>query len=173
MLFRSERAAKTGKTGLATDRFGYTLRSDLLPGLDFGSDYSLFQGNILSDTAKFSPYLESIRASFNLNAESAIVKWIGKLFGGGPTPVEPPVDTSSANGADRNLPGSRLQGSSSVAGQGMRQAPQGMGATKGFDASFTFTKNQQRTPTGNYLSRDFDVTVQCQDRKSTRLNSSH
>jgi lipopolysaccharide assembly outer membrane protein LptD (OstA) len=160
-----ERAAKTGKTGLATDRFGYTMRSDLLPGLDFGSDYSLFQGNVLSDTAKFSPYLESIRASFNLNAESAIVKWIGKLFGGGPTPVAAPLDTSASSTTDRPLPGSRLQGSSSVAGQSMRENPQGMGAAKGFDASFTFTKNQQRTPTGNYLSRDFDVTVQCQGLK--------
>lgn len=160
-----ERAAKTkGGNGLATDRFGYSLRSDLLPGFDFGSDYSLFQGNVLSDTAKFSPYLESIRASFNLNAESGIVKWIGKLFGGGPEPIAAPVDTTSPNG-DRPLPGSRLQGSSAVAGQSMREAPSGMGANKGFDASFTFTKNQQRTPTGNYRSRDFDVTVQCQALK--------
>ena len=161
-----ERAAKTGKSGFATDRFGYSLRSDLLPGFDFGADYSLFQGSVLSDTAKFSPYLESIRASFNLNAESSIVKLFGRLFGGGARPaVAAPVDSASAGTGDRALPGSRLQGSQAVAGQSMREGPQGLGAVKGFDASFTFTKNQQRTPTGNYRSRDFDVTVQCQALK--------
>lgn len=161
-----ERAAKTGKSGFATDRFGYSLRSDLLPGFDFGSDYSLFQGSVLSDTAKFSPYLESIRASFNLSAESSIVKLLGRLLGlAASTTATVPRDSTSPSATDRPLPGSRLQGSQAVAGQSMRDAPQGLGAGKGFDASFTFTKNQQRTPTGNYRSRDFDVTIQCQALK--------
>ena len=41
-----ERAQETHKSGFTTDMFGYTLRSDLLPGFDFGSDYSLFQGSV-------------------------------------------------------------------------------------------------------------------------------
>ena len=37
--------------GLTTQNFGYTARSDLLPGVDLGVDYSLFEGSPLSDTA--------------------------------------------------------------------------------------------------------------------------
>src|SRR5688572_4259616 len=37
-----QRAKETGGSGFVTERFGYTARSDLVPGLDVGVDYSLF-----------------------------------------------------------------------------------------------------------------------------------
>lgn len=163
LTYDFERARVTGK-GIATDRFGYTLRSELLPGFDFGSDYSLFQGNVLSDTAKFSPYLESIRASFSLNAQSAVVRLFGRLFGAGvrrePAPDTAATDSLTATGRG----GSRLAGTQQVAGQQMRSSALSFTPDKGFDASFTFTKNQQRPVVGG-LSREYDPTIQCQSLK--------
>jgi len=52
-----------GMAGLTTETWGYTLRSELLPGFDFSSNYSLFSGSTLSDTAKFKPFLTSVSAS--------------------------------------------------------------------------------------------------------------
>jgi hypothetical protein len=156
-----ERAKQTGKSGFATDVFGYTLRSDLLPDFDFGSDYSLFQGSVLSDSAKFSPYLTSIRANFNLNARSSIVRFIGRLLG---------VSARAANAdtvairqpADQQ--GSRLGGTSSVAGQGIRSALE-VPTGRGFEAQFTFSKNQQRPPVGGNVIQ-FDPALQCAPLKN-------
>ena len=53
--------------GFTTETWGYSVNSELLPGFDFSSSYSLFQGSPLSDTAKFKPYLTSISASFNIS----------------------------------------------------------------------------------------------------------
>ncbi|HYV99570.1 MAG TPA: putative LPS assembly protein LptD, partial [Gemmatimonadaceae bacterium] len=41
-----ELAKKTGRLGFASDRFGWSVRSDLLPGFDFHVDYSLFDAPV-------------------------------------------------------------------------------------------------------------------------------
>ncbi len=51
-----ERAKVTKQTGLTNTSFGMTARSDLLPGFDIGVDWSLFQGDPISDTAVFKPF---------------------------------------------------------------------------------------------------------------------
>ena len=38
--------------GFTNETWGYSLNSELLPGFDFSSNYSLFQGSPLSDTAR-------------------------------------------------------------------------------------------------------------------------
>ncbi|HTR79531.1 MAG TPA: putative LPS assembly protein LptD, partial [Gemmatimonadaceae bacterium] len=48
---------------LTTQNFGYTVTSDLLPGINFSTDYSLFQGSTSSDTAVFRPFLDNVSAS--------------------------------------------------------------------------------------------------------------
>jgi hypothetical protein len=151
-----ERAHHTGKSGFATDNFGYTLRSDLLPGFDFGGDYSLFQGSVLSDSAIFSPYLTSIRASFSLDAKSSIVRAVARMFGSGSEPAGP---DSAVSGRPADQAGSRLAGTSSVAGQPIRTAFQ-PSSGRGFDAQITFSKNQQRPPVGGNVIQ-FDPTIQC------------
>jgi hypothetical protein len=158
-----ERAQETHKTGFSTDIFGYTFRSDLLPGFDFGSDYSLFQGSVLSDSAKFSPYLTDIHATFNLDAHSAIVHWFARLFGVAPPPPLKGTDTTGTlqrqgmSQTDQTV--AQMQ---TVTGpnspQSPLQVPQG---GQGFTASVTFTKNQQRPPVGGNVIQ-FDPTVQCQ-----------
>ena len=83
--------------GLTTERFSYSVRSDLLPGIEFSSDYSLFQGSTTSDTAVFSPYRESTSASLTLSRNSNPFAVLTKLFGkavpaaqhAGVAPVDP------------------------------------------------------------------------------------
>jgi LptD protein len=158
-----ERARVTGKSGFATDKFGYTFRSDLLPGFDLGVDYSLFQGNFLSDTAVFKPYRESIRASFNLDGNSAVVRGIGRLFG---------VESARPNGAGAPR-GAEMNGGGMVSTMGPQQ---GMGALtgtrsrgmvqeiptgQGFSAAFNISANRQRPPVGG-RQQNFDPSTQCQ-----------
>ena len=162
LVYDFERKRQTGGTGFATERWGYTFRSDLLPGFDLGVDYSLFQGNPVSDTAKFSPYRESVRATFSLTENSTIVRSIGRLFG---------YRSSSATGRPDVRAGA-LPGDGTEDAFG---APQAMGATtgtraregiseipsgQGFQAAFTVSSQRQRPPVGGRVV-DFDPAVQC------------
>jgi lipopolysaccharide assembly outer membrane protein LptD (OstA) len=154
--FERQKHSKGG-SGFASDQFGYTLRSDMLPGLDFGADYSLFQGSVLSDTAKFSPFLQSIRASFSLNAQSAVVKYFGRLFGADVDAKTGGTESASGGGA---LAGSRLGGTQGVAGQAIRNSVQELPTGRGFDASISFSRNRQRPPVGGRVIQ-YDPTIQC------------
>ena len=46
--------------------------SDLLPGFDFGVDYSLFEGSTLSDTARFKPYRERVTVAVSVQRSRTI-----------------------------------------------------------------------------------------------------
>ena len=159
-----ERRRATGKTGFATDRFGYTFRSDLLPGFDLGADYSLFQGDLLSDTASFSPYREAVRASFNLDANSSLVQAIARLFGvslgaarRGPAPM---MEQSPMGGGLISAAGS-LNGMGATTGTRARGGIQEIPTGQGFTAAFTVSSQRQRPPVGGRIV-DFDPTLQCQ-----------
>ncbi|MCE2802121.1 MAG: twin-arginine translocase subunit TatC [Gemmatimonadetes bacterium] len=159
-----ERRRATGKTGFATDRFGYTFRSDLLPGFDLGVDYSLFQGDLLSDTASFSPYREAVRASFNLDANSSLVQAIARLFGvslgaarRGPAPM---MEQSPMGGGLISAAGS-LNGMGATTGTRARGGIQEIPTGQGFTAAFTVSSQRQRPPVGGRIV-DFDPTLQCQ-----------
>ena len=157
-----ERQRVTGKSGFATDRFGYTFRSDLLPGFDLGVDYSLFQGNFLSDTAVFKPFRESIRASFQLSANSAIVRGVSRLFG--VTPARPGSANVANAGGDMNgglvsTMGAQ-QGMGAVTGTRTRGMVQEIPAGQGFSASFNVSASRQRPPVGGRV-KDYDPASQC------------
>jgi hypothetical protein len=159
-----ERAQETHKTGFSNDNFGYTLRSDLLPGFDFGSDYSLFQGSVLSDSAKFSPYLTDIRATFTLDSKSPIVHLFERLFGfSQPQPATLARDTTTTGNLQRqgmNQSENTISQMQTVTGP---NSPSNMmlgGQVHDFNASITFTKNQQRPPVGGNVIA-FDPTLQC------------
>ena len=80
MLGRSVR--RVGGPGLSTEDFNYNLNSDLLPGFDFSSQYSLFQGSTLSDTARFKPYLHRyFTATFNINRDQNPFAVLARIFG--------------------------------------------------------------------------------------------
>ena len=149
--------ARLHKTGFATDNFSYSLASDLLPGLDVGADYSLFQGNVLSDSATFSPYLTGVHASFNLDARSPVVRLFARLFGLGGTP--PNVPDTVVRRPPRGEPGSRLGGVSSVAGDAANN-PFTNSNPRNFSANISFSKSQQRPPVGGRVI-EYDPALQC------------
>ena len=145
-----------GGSGFATDRLDLSVRSDLLPGFDVGVGYSLFQGSVLSDSAIFSPYLESVRASFSLGAGSGIGSLLGKLFGG---PDVADRDTTARPGTASQRSAQNV-GSAGMAGQSIRGSSLAIPNGKGFDAQVSFSLSQQRAPVGGHVVQ-YDATLQC------------
>ena len=145
--------------GLTSQNFGYTLRSDLLPGIDIGVDYSLFQGSTLSDSAVFKPYRERVTGAFQFSNTANPFMVFSRLFG----KAVPPTDAST----DRNQPPAddryaRQIASQPVAGRAARTAAFIPTTTGGWQASFTFTSARQRPPSGNARNVvAFDPTVRC------------
>ena len=155
-----ERAHFTHKawSGLTTQDFGYNLRSDLLPGIDIGVNYSLFQGANISDTAVFKPYRERITGTFSFSNANNPFSVIGKLFG--------KADASNTLASDRNQkpddPYARQVASQAVAGRASRSAAFLPASTPGWQASFTFTSARQRPPFGNAQNVvAFDPATRC------------
>ncbi len=161
LAYDFQRASFTHKawSGLTTQDFGYTLRSDLLPGFDIGVNYSLFQGSNISDTAVFKPYRERITSSFSFSNANNPFSVFSKLFG--------KADASNTLPGDRNQPPpvdpyARQVASQSVAGRASRTAAFAPTATQGWQASFTFTSARQRPPSGNALNVvAFDPATRC------------
>jgi hypothetical protein len=161
--YASTHGGRRGTAGLTTETWGYSLRSELLPGFDFSSNYSLFAGSTLSDTAKFSPYLTSVSAAFNMSRDQNPFGVIARLFGkpvpktGVPRPDSTPPQT---------LPVQPVAGS--VRGNERFIIP----PTQGWRASLSFTRSSPRPPScsgepggvcgaGNNVI-DYDPRVRCQ-----------
>ena len=145
-----ERARITKKTGLTNRTFGITATSDLLPGFDIGVDWSLFQGDPISDTAVFKPYRESIRGSLSLGPASPIVRGLAKLLGirladtssSGAPGSAPPQSTVGAS--PTFVAGQPIAGSiSQIAGQ------MGVPPGQGWQWSLTYSAQRTRPPTGS------------------------
>jgi len=138
------RAAATHHTGLTNQSFGWDVRTDLIPGLDFRETYSLFQGNPESDTSVFKPYLTSISASVSFGANSHILDPFKKFLG---IKVEQKKPDSLA-GRDPFFQQQVQAGH--VAGQGAQYSQYAIPATgQGWNVSLTYTANQQRPLTGD------------------------
>lgn len=145
LTYDFERAHETHSRqgGFTTDDFGYDLSSDLLPGVSFRVDYSLFQGSLNSDTAVFKPFLTSITSGFTLNAQSAVVVGIGRLFG------YHPIGTSPAPSPDASvdsLPSAMT--SMPVAGSYARNRLFEVPDQQGWSSTINFTSQRQRPPKG-------------------------
>jgi hypothetical protein len=138
-----ERARVTGRSGIATDAFRYDITSDLLPGLNVGVSYSLFQGSLLSDTAEFKPFRQGIDASLSVNKESAIARAVSRIFGGGGSSLN---DTTT----QRLTPASMDTGSRTsmpVTGSYVRDR-NFTEINREWRASFSYTNSRQRPPVG-------------------------
>jgi hypothetical protein len=147
-----ERARITKKTGLTNRNFGITARSDLLPGFDIGIDWSLFQGDPISDTSVFKPYRESIRGSLSLGPASPIVRGIARLLGinladsltSGAPGSSPSLPSSPSETTPGFVAGQPIAGSiSQIAGQ--MSVPPGAG----WQWSLTYSAQRTRPPVGS------------------------
>jgi hypothetical protein len=152
---RAAEARRRGRantySGFATERFGYTVRSDLLPGFDVGVDYSLFEGSLLSDTAQFKPYRESIRASLSLDKNSAILRAIGRLFGIDFARSAAPSDSAAGEtvgGVSERIAGiNRSIADQPVAGS-VNRAALAIPSGRGFNTTLSFSSARQRPVQG-------------------------
>jgi hypothetical protein len=153
-----ERARQTGRSGFATDRFSYDLTSDLLPSFRGSMGYSLYEGSILSDTARFKPYRESIDVSFSLNSQSGIFAALNRVFGRAVRQGSPSIErvTPSPDDAQANA-----VASTPSAGAAVRNRQLGVPATQGWQAQFTFSSQRQRPPTGSGIVVEHDPSAIC------------
>jgi hypothetical protein len=156
-----ERAKQTHSRlrGLTTETFGYTIRSDLLPGVDIGSTYSLFRGSTLSDTAKFEPFRTGINASVSFSNTANPFAVFARLFGRAVPLPEPAVERIEPAPDDRYA---RQVASQPVAGRSARTAAFLPNVTNGWKAAFTFTSSRQRPPSAGALNVvAFDPASRC------------
>ena len=131
--------------GLATDRFGYGLRSELLPGFDFRSSYSLFEGNPLSDTARFAPYREDIRTTFSLGRNSGVFNLFSRIFGRAVAQTAPELERTQPSADDFMA---RQVAAQPVAGSISRNSQFAVPSTRGWQAQLSYTSHRQRPPVG-------------------------
>ena len=170
LTYDFERARQTKHSGFATDRMNFTVNSDLLPGFNFDVGYSLFEGSVLSDTAKFKPYRESISASVQLTRQTVLIRWISSLFGGSGDTLST-RDQQLADVGGVSL-GSGTGSSQQVAGAGMRQQLAEVPTGRGFNASISLSANRQRPPslsTDTSRVKQYDPTLQCELLKSNPI----
>ena len=156
-----ERARATGSSirGLTTPNWGYTVRSDLLPGIDIGVDYSLFEGSTLSDTARFDPFRERINVAVQFSDQVNPFVVFSRIFG----KAVPPT----AAGTDRveqrpDAKYAREVASQPVAGRASRTAAYLPSIKQGWETAFVFTAARQRPPGGipsNVVQ--FDPATRC------------
>jgi len=129
-----ERAKVTHASGFNTSTFGYRVSSDLLPGFDLAVQYSLFQGDLQSDTAKFKPFRTGITASFTIGKNNNPITALSKIFGNG--------DTTANQSAQA------LNQQPVIAGPGGVRQPIGIPTGAGWTASFQFSSTRSRPVPG-------------------------
>jgi hypothetical protein len=154
-------AARTHRFGVTNNAFSYNLQSDLLPGFDFSSNYSLFQGDPLSDTAQFKPFRTGLSATFTIGKKSNPFATLQRLFG---RAVPPDTIPTGANLTGNAMSGSEGQGINALpatAGSVGSRYPYTINADQGWNLSVSFTSTRSRPITGSNV-RVLDVRALCQ-----------
>ena len=154
-------AAHKAIRGLTTSTFNYTVTSDLLPGFQFGSTYSLFAGDPVSDTAVFSPYMENISASFNLAQGNNPFTVLTKLFGRAvPNDQRPSSAPTPEQASQRDNQYMQQIANQPVAGSGSRGTQFIVPPSQGWSANLTFSTNHTRPVTGSNVIQ-LDPQARC------------
>ncbi|MGQ0537631.1 MAG: putative LPS assembly protein LptD [Gemmatimonadaceae bacterium] len=164
-----ERASATGNTGLTTNSFNVSASTDLLPGFDFALDYSLFQGETVSDTAVFKPYRTGLSAAVQLDARSPIVVGLARLLGiriDTVRPVPPQSERGPSSESQFNQQ-SRFAADQPFTGSVSRAAPVGaIPPGRGWTASLRYSSNRQRPVSGRTVV-DYDPRSRCEQFRLT------
>jgi hypothetical protein len=147
--------------GLTSSSWGLGLRSDFLPGFDFATRYSLFQGNPISDTAVFKPFREEIRMSLRLDRTTGVIQWFNRLLGGrdfkpaasnlsAADSMQARNDQNSLQGVNRGLNGNQVR-------PGFGVIPSG----QGWNVNLSYSSTKQRPPIGPNLIQLPPVEERC------------
>jgi lipopolysaccharide assembly outer membrane protein LptD (OstA) len=152
--------ADTASSGLVEQNFTISARTDLLPNLDFQMGYELFQGDPLSDTARFKPFRNTLGVNFSLDGQSGLVALIGRLFGRRGE-IESPEAADSATASRRSEFSQFGGGGLRAAGSGARGAPVSLPSSgAGWQLSLTYNANRQRPPIGG-TQIEYDPALAC------------
>jgi sec-independent protein translocase protein TatC len=136
LSYNFEQAKQPHRTGWLTRALTNTFASDLLPGFNLSVTHDLWQGQVGTDSAKFSPFLTNINASFAITP--ATIRGIASVLGlGGKAPTPSPA--APAPGADTTG-----QGGTGQFGQKDFQPRSVPGAGKGFNLSVTYSGTRTR-----------------------------
>lgn len=154
-------AAHQAIRGLTTPTFQYSVSSDLLPGFQFSSGFSLFAGSPLSDTARFSPYMESMSASLNLargnNPFTVLSRLFGRAVANDQRPTASPTPDQTGQ---RDDPYVKQLANQPVAGSGARGTQFVLPPSEGWSTSLTFSSQHTRPVSGGNVVQ-IDPQVRC------------
>jgi lipopolysaccharide assembly outer membrane protein LptD (OstA) len=156
-----EVARRTHRFGVTTNSFNYTVQSDLLPGFDFSSNYSLFQGDPLSDTAKFKPFRTGLTATFSIGKNSNPFKTLQRIFGGGSPRDTAPVGSNLTGNNMNSYDETGINALPATAGSVGSRYPYAINANQGWNLQVSFTSSRSRPITGSNV-RVLDVRALCQ-----------
>ena len=137
--------------GLTSSSWGVGLRSDFLPGFDFGTRYSLFQGNPISDSAVFKPFREEVRASLRLDRTTGVIQWVSKFFGGDDFTPAPTNLTSADSMQMRNDQNTLQDVNRGLNGNQVRPGFGAIPSGQGWSLNLSYSSTRQRPPVGANL----------------------
>ena len=150
--YNFERAKQPHATGWQTGTLSNTFLSDLVPGFQLSMTHDLWKdGDVGSDTAKFSPFLQSVNASFQVTP--ATLQGIGRLLGLRSRPARPPPADTTAR-ADSGLGGPTDDFRRYDRGTRIPYGPQGSmggggyGGGRQFALGVTLSSTRSRADTG-------------------------
>jgi hypothetical protein len=158
LAYDFERARQTHRSGFATDEFHSDFSTDLIPSFHGGVRYSLYQGDILSDSARFKPFRTGIDAGVTINSQSGVFGAISRVFGHAAPQTNPQngrVEGSPDDALARNV------SSLPVAGISSRDRQFQIPDTQGWSATLQYTWSRQRPPTGDAIILDNDPKAKC------------
>ena len=141
-------AARTHRFGVTNNAFSYNLQSDLLPGFDFSSNYSLFQGDPLSDSAKFKPFRTGLTATFTIGKNSNPFKTLQRIFGGAQADTTPVGANLNGYGMNGSSNGQGINDLPATAGSVGSRYPYAINGNAGWNLSVSFTESQSRPVSG-------------------------
>ena len=161
-----QRAKETGNSGFTTDNLSMAFNSDLLPNFAANVEYSLFQGNVQSDTSKFKPFRTGFNASFSINGNSGIFGALTRLLGRAVPTSNPQIDKLNPGSDDAMI--QRLA-ATPVAGSTIRNQQSAIPPMQGWQASFIFSSTRQRPPSGNATVVEIDPSELCSPIQSNPI----
>jgi hypothetical protein len=151
--------ARVGASGITTTNFSVSGRSDLLPGLSARVGYSLFEGNPISDTARFDPYRTDISIDMAIGAAQNPFSALTRVFGRA-IPATGDDTIASVVAADSTGDPSALAQSAQIAGTSGSRNPIGINVGSGWTANLQFATRRSRPISGENVEL-FDPEVQC------------
>jgi hypothetical protein len=150
--------ADTLGRGLTTDNFNISGRSELLPGFQFGVQYSLFNGPSSDTRSSFKPYRTGINASFNVGRNSNALALLARIFGRAVPARDPELESVEPTSADSLA---RRFAELPVAGSRARVPVQTVPMGQGWQASITFSSQRSRPDLLGTVV-DYDPATQCE-----------